>query len=104
MTTLNTTGLTKAATCFLKAVEALEQVSLIKIVGQPQYGQPVAGDADYKSASRNYEAAAQTFHDAGLAYAASDFEAGARLEKKAGRKLGTASRLYRRGYKACCGR
>lgn len=103
MNTLSTTGLTKAATCMLKAVEVLEQVSLIKIVGQPQYSRPVAGDADFKSASRHYEAAALAYRDAGAAYAASDFEGGARLEKKASRKAGTAERLYRHAYKASCG-
>lgn len=101
MNALNTTGLTKAATCFLKAVEALEQDSLTKIVGQKQYGQPCAGDADYQAASRFFQAAAEAFKAAGTAYAECDFEAGARHEKRAKRKLSSAERHYRLGYRAC---
>ncbi|MBX9942169.1 MAG: hypothetical protein K2Y32_23085 [Candidatus Obscuribacterales bacterium] len=103
MNMLNATGLTKGATCFLKAVEALDKVSTVKIVGQPQYGRPVAGDAEFKKAVQALEAAARAFQAAGVAYSEGRFEEADRCERRARRRFGSGESHYRKGYKLSCG-
>lgn len=103
MDSLTKSGLTSAATCFLKAAEVMDEVSTIKIVSQPQYGRPVAGDAQYKGAIQLYTRAAAKFRSAGMRYARGDFEGGARLNQT-GKALATrAEAEYQKGYKASTG-
>ncbi len=103
MKDLTASGLSTAALCFLKAVEVLDELARIKIVGQAQYGRPVYADGYYKQAIILYNTAADKYRAAGLRYAESDFEGGVRLAKEA-KSLSVAAECdYELGYKASTG-
>jgi len=102
MKDLTTSGLTAAATCFLRAVESLEQISVINIIAQPQHGRPVPGDKHFKRALELYVQAAEKFRAAGLRHAES-LEGAWDLSKEAQSLSARAERAYKKGYKASTG-
>ncbi len=102
MKDMTTSSLTRAASCFLKAVEALEQIESINIIGQPLYGRPVPGDAHYRQARKLYEQAAEKFRAAGLRHAES-LEGAWQLSIEAASLSREAERQYEAGHKASTG-
>jgi len=100
---LSHSGLVSAATCLLKAAELVEKNSTIKIVGQPQYGQPSPGDKQFKTAIALNTHAVLKYRAAAGYFSAADHERGARAQIRAQNLAKQAEEQFEAGCKICTG-